>query len=157
MLLTYRKKSRFMFNIRDLFYLSRNLDQMRDYTGDPMWRCERDGDIVLSYHGDNLLSKTIYLEDNPPTFLKATVIISGLEEYPFTLEINLEEVGNNQTIVEYKTQADIPEDFEPEVLLGTINEFRKQLYSDFAKAAHNLEIERRRKETATPYVDLDDD
>ena len=151
----YRQKTRFMFDIRDLFFLARNLDQLRDYAGDSKWRTERtEDDTILDFFGDQLLSKTSYIDDNPPTFLKAEVIITGLEETPFILNLNLEEVDKNQTVLEYKIKADIPEDFELGALQDTINEFRRTLYGEVAKAAHNLELERRREETATPFIDI---
>jgi len=153
----YFKKTRFMFDIRDLFFLARNLDQLRDYAGDSKWRTERtEDDTIQDYYGDQLLSKTSYIDDNPPTFLKAQVIITGLEETPFILNLNLEEVEKNETVLEYQIKADIPDDFEIEALQDTIDEFRKALYSEVAKAAHNLELERRREETAIPFTDMRD-
>lgn len=152
----YCKNTRFHYDIRDLFYLARNLDKLREYAGDAKWRTERlDMDSILDYHGDDLLSKTTIIEDNPPTFMRATVIITGLEQFPFDLEVTLEEKGKNQTVVEYKIHADLGEEFDQEVIWSTIDEFRKALYTEFAKACHNLELERRRQETAHPFIDLD--
>ena len=46
-----------MFDIRDLFYLARNLDKLREYTSDPDWTSEREGDdTILSFHHGELLS-----------------------------------------------------------------------------------------------------
>lgn len=151
----YTKKTRFMFDIRDLFYLARNLEQLRLYAGDSRWRTERlEDDTILDYHGDDLLSRTTYIDENPPTYLRANVVITGLEAYPFDLEVSLEEKGKNQTVVEYTINCDMSPELDREVIWTTIDEFRKTLYTEFAKAAHNLELERRREETAVPFVDI---
>jgi hypothetical protein len=154
----YSKRTRFMFDINDVFFLARNLDQLREYAGDRKWRTERpDDDTILDYFGDQLLSRTTYLDDNTPDYLKAEVVITGLEDYPFILELTLEEKGKNQAVLEYRITGDIPEEFDLEAIRSTIDEFRKTLYGEVAKAAHNLELERRREETAVPFIDLDDD
>ena len=154
--MVYLVRTMFNFDIRDLYFLGRNLDELKKYAGDKKWRVVKDEDgAVLDYHGDELLSKTYYIEERAPQYFKAKVIITGLEASPFDLRVSLETKGTNKTIVEYKTKCDLPPDFDRDVIWDTIDEFRKNLFDQFSKAAVALERDRRKLETSVPYEDIE--